>query len=79
MTDRIERRKRGAQYLVSMSEPDGSLLLAADERDPITAVAAQAFPGIGVAVHPTRLEWTRKGLAGRRTDAVGETLVIPVG
>lgn len=64
-------------YLVGMSEPGRALLLAANERNPFIAATAKTFPYIRVAIHPPRLLGLLEWAAGRRTDAVGEALVVP--
>src|SRR5690349_4272766 len=66
-------------YLVGVSEPGGSLLLAAHKGNPLIAATAQAFPDIRVSVHAAGLQRLLEGAASGRTDAVGERLVVPVG
>lgn len=67
----------GFSYLVRVSEPGGSLLLAAHERDPVVAAAAKTFPDVRVAVHPSRLLGLLERVAGGGADAVAKAFVVP--
>lgn len=66
-------------YLVCVSEPGGTLLLRADERDPLVTGAAESLPDVRVPVHAARLLGLLERVARGRTDAVREALVVPEG
>lgn len=66
-------------YLVRVTEPRGALLLAANQCYPIIAATAEAFPNIGVAIHPSGLMRLLERAARGGTDAVGEAFVVPEG
>ena len=76
---RIACATQSVAYLVCMSEPCCTLLLAADKRNPVTAAATEAFPDVWVAVHASDIERLFEGAASGGADAVGERLVVPVG
>lgn len=65
--------------LVRVAEPRRALLLAAHQRDPLVAAAAEALPDVGVAVHASLVQRLLEGRARRRADAVRKRLVVPVG
>jgi len=68
-----------ATYLICVSEPGGSFLLAADQCNPFIAASTQSLPDIRVSIHPSRflrfLEWA----ASSSTNSMGETLIVPEG
>lgn len=63
--------------LVCVSEPRSALLLTADQRNPLIATAAEAFPDIRVSVHAPCLLWLLERAASRSADTVREALVVP--
>lgn len=63
--------------LIRMPEPRGSLLFATHERNPLIAASAKSFPNVWIPIHSSRFLWFLEWTAGRCTDAVGETLVVP--
>jgi len=71
--------KPSRAYLVGVSEPSCSLLLAAHQGNPFIATSTESFPNIRVAIHPPRFLWFLERISRRSTDAVCETLVIPEG
>lgn len=70
---------RDKGYLISMPEPGGSLLLAADECDPLIATAAEAFPNIRVSVHAALLLGLLERASSGGADTMRERLVVPEG
>jgi hypothetical protein len=66
-------------YFVRVSEPSGSLLLAAHESNPLVTASAQTFPHIWVAIHASSFLRLLKWAASCSTDTVGETFIVPEG
>jgi hypothetical protein len=64
-------------YFVSVSEPCGSLLLAAHESNPLVTAPAQTFPHIGIAIHASSFLRLLKWAASCSTDTMGETFIVP--
>jgi len=64
-------------YFVSVSEPSGSLLLAAHKSNPLVTASAQTFPHIRIPIHATSFLRLLKWAASGGTDTMGETFVVP--
>ena len=64
-------------YLVSMSEPSRSFLLAADQRYPFTATPAKPFPDVEVAFCAASVLGSLESSSGGRADTVCERFIIP--
>jgi hypothetical protein len=62
-----------------VSEPGSSLLLAADECDPLVAATAKTFPHIRVSVHASLLLGLLERASGCGANTVRERLVVPKG
>ena len=65
--------------LVSVPEPRGALLLAADQCHPVIAAPAQPLPHVRVAAGAACLVRLLKLAAGGGADTVRKRLVIPIG
>jgi hypothetical protein len=63
--------------LVGVSKPRRSLLLAADQRNPLVATSAEALPHIGIAIHAPRLLRLLERVARGGANTVREALVVP--
>lgn len=66
-------------YLVRVSEPGGSLLLAADKGNPLLAATTETLPNIRVSIHASLLLGFLERTSGGGANAVRERLVIPEG
>jgi len=64
-------------YFISVSEPSGSLLLAAHKSNPLVTASAQTFPHIRIPIHATSFLRLLKRTASGGTDTMGETFVVP--
>jgi len=66
-------------YLICMSEPSGSLFLAAYKCHPLVTTSAQTFPYVWVTIHASCFLRLLKRAAGGGADTVCETFVVPEG